>query len=61
MNSVITRRHPWVDVWRPPAGRSRVRPPDPLAPSPTGPPPPLELQLAALEGELRAWGREALT
>lgn len=58
----IRRRCPQVEVWR--QGQAHRRRParrveqlPPLIPSGA---PPIEQQLAALEGELRAWGREGL-
>ena len=52
------RRRP--ELWLAPTPRPRRRPPSPVTVLPQVPPPPLEVQLAALEGELRAWGREVL-
>lgn len=59
----IRRRRPQVEVWRQGQGHHRrgrethFSAPPPPVPSP---PPPVETQLAALEAEFRAWGREGL-
>lgn len=60
--TTTTRPRRRIEVWRPPARPPRRRPPAPLPVALLRvPPPTIETQLAALEAELRAWGREALT
>ncbi len=59
MTAAPIRRRPRPELWLAPAPQARpARRPPPPAVLPQAPP--LEVQLAALESELRAWGREAL-
>lgn len=63
MTAAPIRRRPRPELWLapggPPAAAPRRRPPLPTR-LPQAPPVPLDQQLAALEAELRAWGREPL-